>query len=231
MGYILLAGGAEFGGMMSAPDNRALALAGGVDVRVNIIPAAAAPDHNDKRAGQNGVRWFRQLGATRVSSLPLVDGASANDSDIVDALQRSQLIYLLGGFTHYLGQILANSKGWQAVRKAHQAGAVVAGSSAGAMVLCEKYYHHMDGEAKDGLGLVPEACVLPHHNTFGKSWASRLSNLLPDFTLIGIDEETGMIDDGPDGRWQVYGNGSVTLYRGGQPTQYEPGDVFSLKNG
>jgi cyanophycinase len=216
--------------MMSEPDTRALALAGGVDVRVVIIPAAAAPDHNDKRAGQNGVRWFRSLGATRVSSLPLVNGASANDSEIVDALQRAHLIYLLGGFTHYLGQTLANSKAWQAVRKAHQAGAVVAGSSAGAMVLCEKYFHHMDGEARNGLGLVPEACVLPHHNTFGKRWASRLSNLLPDFILIGIDEETGMIDDGPDGRWQVYGNGSITLYRGGRPAQYEPGNVFSLAN-
>ena len=40
MGYILLEGGAEFGGQMEVPDRRALALAGGSGVRVSIIPAA-----------------------------------------------------------------------------------------------------------------------------------------------------------------------------------------------
>ena len=43
MGYILLEGGAEFGGEMALPDRQALALAGGPDTRLSIIPAAAAP--------------------------------------------------------------------------------------------------------------------------------------------------------------------------------------------
>ena len=42
-GYILLAGVAEFEGQMVQPDLRALELAGGPDVRLSIIPAAAAP--------------------------------------------------------------------------------------------------------------------------------------------------------------------------------------------
>jgi len=47
-----------------------------------------------------------------------------------------------------------------------------------------------------GLGLVPNACVLPHHNTFGKIWAARVAKQLPEVVLLGIDERTGMIDDG-----------------------------------
>ena len=62
MGYLLLEGGAEFGGRMREPDLRAIELAGGFDAPLRIIPAAAAPDHNHNNAGGNGVRWFRNLG-------------------------------------------------------------------------------------------------------------------------------------------------------------------------
>ena len=67
-GYILLEGGSEFGGEMSLPDERAIALAGGQEAAISIIPTAAAADNNHLRAGQNGVRWFRSLGANRVAA-------------------------------------------------------------------------------------------------------------------------------------------------------------------
>ena len=228
MGYILLEGGAEFGGMMAQPDRRALALAGGLDARISIIPAAAAPDNNHPRAGQKGLSWFQHLGATNVTALPLIDRVSAGDPAVVETLRRSRLIYLLGGFTHYLGQTLSGSAGRQAMLAAYAAGAVIAGSSAGAMVLCEHYYHHRAGEVVKGLNLVAGACVLPHHNTFGKGWAPALSRLLPEAILVGIDEETGMLNDGPEGGWQVYGKGAVTLYGANQTACYGPGDAFTL---
>ena len=55
-GYLLLEGGAEFGGRMSEPDRRAIELAGGPGAPISIIPTAAAPDNNHQRAGRNGVR-------------------------------------------------------------------------------------------------------------------------------------------------------------------------------
>ena len=227
-GYLLLEGGAEFGGRMADPDRRAIALAGGPDAPISIIPTAAAPDHNHERAGRNGVRWFSSLGARQVAALPLIDRASANSAEVAEALRRSRLIYLLGGFTHYLGQTLAGSASWQAINDAYQAGAVVAGSSAGAMVLCAHYYDPAGGQVIAGLGLVPNACVLPHHNTFGKSWAARLRSLLPDSVLLGIDERTGMLDDAPGDAWRVYGQGAVTLYRGDQVQSYQPGATFRI---
>src|SRR5215207_4912102 len=108
-GHILLAGGAEFGGRMAELDLRTIELAGGFDVQISIIPTAAAPDHNHERAGRNGVRWFESLGARNVAALPLIDRASADDPAIIAALHKSQLIYLLGGFPHYLGQTLLGS--------------------------------------------------------------------------------------------------------------------------
>ncbi|MBC8334183.1 MAG: Type 1 glutamine amidotransferase-like domain-containing protein [Anaerolineales bacterium] len=226
MGYLLLEGGAEFGGAMREPDLRAIELAGGFEAPIRIIPTAAAPDKNHLRAGGNGVRWFQGLGARDVESIPLIDKNSANDPEIVETLRAAKLIYLLGGFTHYLSQTLQGSKAWEAALEAYQNGAVIAGSSAGAMVLCEHYYDPGSGKIVQGLNLVPNACVLPHHNSFGKNWASKLKAILPGVRLLGIDEYTGLLTKGAE--WQVLGGGVVTLYRNDQIEKYENGQSFTL---
>jgi cyanophycinase len=218
MGYILLAGGAEFGKRMAEPDRRAIELAGGPSVPVRIIPTAAAPDNNHERAGANGVRWFQSLGATDVRSLPLVDAASARDQAITASLRSARLIYLLGGFPAYLGQTLQNSPAWQATLEAYRAGAVIAGSSAGAMVLCQFYRDPDSGDLLDGLDLV--------HN---KNWAPMLAARLPDATLLGIDEQVGIVDDGHAGDWAVFGGGTATVYQGKTTRTYHAGETFRLR--
>ena len=226
MGYLLLEGGAEFGGGMRDPDLQAIELAGGFDAPIRILPTAAAPDNNHQRAGENGIRWFQSLGAADVASLPLIDKASANDEVVVRALREAKLIYMLGGFTGYLGETLKGSAAWGAVLEAYATGAVVAGSSAGAMVMCGSYYDPRQGGVVEGLGLIPNSIVMPHYNTFGKSWASRLLEI-EGVTLMGIDEETGMLDDGA-GTWTVYGGGSVTLYRNQEVEIHPKGASFSV---
>src|SRR5215216_4802163 len=211
MGYLLLEGGAEFGGRMRDPDLKAMDLAGGFEAPIRIIPTAAAPDNNHERAGNNGIRWFQSLGAKDVLSVPLTSRIRADDEQVAKSLRDAKLIYMLGGFTHYLGQTLKDSLAWAAALEAHQNGAVIAGSSAGAMVMCQFYYDPGAGRVHEGLNLLPNSLILPHHDTFGKSWAPQLLKKRPDVTLIGIDEQTGMINDGKDQGWNVYGRGVVTL--------------------
>jgi len=227
MGHLLLAGGAEFGGRMSEPDLRAIELAGGFDAPICIIPTAAAPDYNHKRAGNNGMRWFRSLGSKNVFTVDVINAASANDSVLAASIRTSSLIYLLGGFPRHLAETLANSACWRAALDAYDQGAVIAGSSAGAMVLCGYYYDPTEKKLLRGLNLLPNACVLPHHNNFGKAWAKPLIQLLPNSTLIGIDEHTGMLND-LDGRWQVHGAGQITLYRSGQVIHHARDELFSF---
>ena len=227
MGYLLLEGGAEFGGQMRYPDLRSIELAGGFDAPIRIIPTAAAPDNNHQRAGNNGIRWFQSLGAKDVQSVPLLSRIRAEDKTIAQSLRAARLIYLLGGFTHYLGQTLKDSPVWDAALEAYQNDAVIAGSSAGAMVMCQFYYDPSAGRVHDGLNLVPNSLVLPHHNTFGKSWAPKLLKRIPDVTLIGIDERTGMLNDGEDHTWNIYGAGEITLYCNGLTEVYKPGNTFS----
>jgi cyanophycinase len=225
MGYILLEGGAEFGGKTAEPDRRAMQLAGGTKARIRIIPAAAAPDKNHRRIGEKGMRWFHSLGAVDAVFLPLVDRTSADEPMVADILQRAHLIYMPGGFPGYLCEILAGSRCWQAMQSAYRSGAVIGGSSAGAMVLCEHFYDPQTESLRPGLGLIPGACILPHHDTYGSEWAARVAAQIPEAVLIGIDEETGIIDETP-GQWHVYGKGGVTLYRNGTKTSHPSGESF-----
>lgn len=226
--YLLLEGGAEFGGQMSEPDLRVIKLAGGFDAPIALLPTAAAPDNNNEQAGRNGQRWFQSLGASHVDLVPVIDKSSAEDPALAARVHAARLIYLLGGFPRHLGETLANSLVWQAALEAYyEEGTVIAGSSAGAMVLCEHYYDPFSNKLLRGLNLLSNICVLPHHNSFGKRWMGNLTKLLPDSLLIGVDEQTGMIRDHES--WSVYGAGEVTLYRGGQRQKvYVRGEIFSI---
>jgi cyanophycinase len=228
VGTLLLAGGAEFGGGMQIPDRHIINLAGGESARISIIPAAAAPDNNHQRAGNNGAVWFRQLGATDVKVLPLIDRTSADNYEIIADLQRSSLIYLLGGFPHYLEKSLSGSLSWKALRDVYHRGGVVAGSSAGAMVLCEYYYNPSSRAVLKGLGLLPGTCFLPHHNDFGKTWVPEVIRLNPQIVLIGVDEETAIISEESINDWTVYGKGSATIYQSSITDVYQNGERFRL---
>jgi cyanophycinase len=212
MGSVLLEGGSEFHAGMAAADERAMAIAGGRRAPIRIIPAAAAPDDNDVRAGANGVAWFKSLGAVDVRSVPVIDRASADQPELAKELESARFIFMLGGFTRYLAETLTGSRAWKAMQTAFHSGAVIGGSSAGAMVLCEHYFDQTSGKATPGLNLLPGGCVLPHHNTFGNRWVLPLGRLLPGVHLLGIDEETGLLNDGPAGEWTVYGKGAVNIY-------------------
>lgn len=232
MGHILLAGGAEFAGRMAELDQCAYALAGGYDSPLVIIPAAAAPDNNHQRAGANGVRWFTALGGRDVRVLPVIDPASAANPENVHTLLEARFIYLLGGFPRHLCHTLHTSPAWAACLRAYQHGAVIAGSSAGAMVLCEYFYDPHTGEVKKGLNLLPNICILPHHNKSGKRWVQSLRELIPDVRLLGLDETTGIIDnrfsDGAERVWRVYGPGAVTRYQASEIRVYRRGETFKL---
>jgi len=226
MGILLLEGGSEFQGKMEEPDRKAMALAGGQNARVVIIPTAAAPDNNSKRAGNTASKWFRTLGARNISVLPIIDKESANDPGLSNELDHANLIYILGGFPGYLDHTLKESPCLNALLHAYGKGAVIAGSSAGAMVLCEWYFDPADKKIKNGFGILKDVILIPHHDTFGRSWHSLYFDKLADIRYIGIDEQTGMINDADRHRWTIYGKGEVTLYLQTSIATYRPGQSF-----
>jgi cyanophycinase len=227
-GYLLLAGGSEFEGMMFQPDLRAIELAGGSDAPICILPTAAGRGHRYENAGTEGVQWFRDLGARQVEYLPVMNKKTANDAQLAERLSHARLIYLMSGYMGHLGRTLANSACWKAMLSAYSNGAVIAGSAAGAMVLCQQFYDPSMRKMYPGLGLLPNTCILPHHDVFGKGWVERLRKTLPGVTVLGIDEQTAMINDmehGSERGCNVYGQGAVTLYHEETEIMYRAGQL------
>jgi cyanophycinase len=105
---------------------------------------------------------------------------------------------------------------------------VIAGSSAGAMVLCEYYYDAESRRVMEGLKLMDGVCVLSHHNTFGKTWVERLRSLLPNIVLLGIDEETGVVCSKSEGIGRVLGKGQITIYHNDLMDKFGPEQEFCL---
>jgi cyanophycinase len=203
---VALVGGNEFRRDCDAIDRTLLELAGGARPSVAILPTAAARE-NPRLAGHNGVRHFKRLGA-RAQAVMIVDRKTANQPELVAALEHSHLIYLTGGDAVHLLDSLSRSHAWDVMLARHAQGVVLVGSSAGAMVLGGQMWG-FDGWTP-GLGLLPNIAVLPHHATLSARWdAPAMAASLPaGVTLVGIDEATALLL--PEGR--VLGVGEVTVY-------------------
>ena len=101
---------------------------------------AAVSENNSRQAGRNAVKWFWELGAKDIVALPVIDAKTANDLEFSAELERAGLIFILGGSPGYLEKTLRKSRCLDALWDAYQKEVIIAGSSAGAMILCEKYF-------------------------------------------------------------------------------------------
>jgi cyanophycinase len=108
--------------------------------------------------------------------------------------------------------VLKDSKVWAALVGAWRDGAVLAGSSAGAMVLGDPMVDPRGGALTLGLGLVPGLAVLPHSDQLTPDKERRSVNLATgDLRIAAVDERTALIRD-RDGSWRVAGGGTAAIY-------------------
>jgi cyanophycinase len=136
----------------------------------------------------------------------------AEEAANVDAIRSARFVYLSGGSPMHLRSVLKDTALWDALVAAWQDGAVVAGSSAGAQVLCDPMVDPRGGAFTLGLGLLEQLAVIPHHDTWSAERARRTFSLAPKgLAVVGIDEETALIRD-PDGGWRADGKGNVIVW-------------------
>lgn len=222
VGPVALIGGNEFR-RESDPLDLALLDLAGAPGQVAVLPTAAT-NENPEVVGENGIRHFSRLGAEAEKVL-VVDEATANDPVLAALLTAHHFIYFTGGDPAFLLETLRGSLAWRAVQAVHQRGGLVAGSSAGAMLLGGQLWR-FDGWTP-GLGLAPGLAVLPHHATLSKRWsiAYMQATLPPGVTLIGIDESTALLLP----QAKVLGIGQVTVYAPPGPLAYPPGAQVPLR--
>jgi cyanophycinase-like exopeptidase len=186
------------------------------------IPTAAAEEGPDSLA-----RWValgrEQAARLGVEAVPVVvrDRAEADDEELAALIAGAGLVYLSGGNPPYLAATLRGTRVWEAVRQAWEGGAALAGCSAGAMALTTLVPHVRNRTLPDeeGLGVLPGWRVLPHFDRM-RAWQPGLleearSRLADGEVLVGIDEETALLHDGPT--WVVHGRQGVhVLTRDGE---------------
>ncbi|MFN2606773.1 MAG: cyanophycinase [Acidimicrobiales bacterium] len=181
---------------------------------VLVLPTAAAYEHPDK-AVEWARRWFAGLGAS-VTGLMVLHRREAEDPAMAAAVRASRFVYLSGGSPMHLRSVLKDSPLWDALVAAWQDGAVLAGSSAGAMVLCDPMVDPRGGAFTLGLGLLPQLAVIPHHDTWSEEKAKRTVELAPPrLPIVAIDEQTAVIRQ-PSGSWSVEGAGSAVVFVDGR---------------
>ena len=161
------------------------------------------------------------------------DRAGADDPAAAQAIGEADLIYLSGGKPGYLLDALRGSAVGAALAAAHERGAVLAGCSAGAMVLAGQTFDFRFRVApwplrwRPGLGFVPGASVVPHYDAWPEPLSALIAFQAPRGSVVlGIDEETALV--GRAGAWQVHGRSRVTVWRGRHRERYRAGDTFRL---
>jgi len=224
-GKIILAGGHEVRPGCEPMDRVVLDAAGGATARVVFVPTAvAAYDPRGSVAG--AVAYFARLGATATGAM-ILNRADAERVEATSGLRDADLIYLGGGDPAFLLQTLHGSAAWMAIIDAYARGAVVGGSSAGAMVVCDWVaLPPAWTPAKVGLGLVHDAVVLPHYTRARQHAAEAMARALPaGIAVLGIPEQSGLL--GADRAWTVVGPGPVTVFTAKQVRVGLPGEEMS----
>lgn len=215
-GWLALVGGAEWREGCSF-DATLLEASGNAEV--TILPTAAAYEHPE-RAAEWAERYFDGLGA-KAKRLMVLSRGDAEDDANVAAVRESRFLYLSGGSPMHLRSVLKDSRLWQALVATWREGAVLAGSSAGAMVLCDPMVDPRGGAFTLGLGLVAQMTVIPHHNTWSPEKARRTIHLAPrGLAIAAIDEQTALLR-APDGTWRAEGTGQVVVFCNGEEAGLE----------
>jgi cyanophycinase len=198
-------------------DAELLELSGGKDVLV--LPTAAAYEHPE-RAVEWATKWFKGLGG-KVGGLMVLRRPDAEDKANADIVSESRFIYLGGGSPLHLRSVLKESALWEGLQEAWRDGAVVAGSSAGAMVLGDPMIDPRGGAFTLGLGMVEQLAFLPHADTWSPEKAHRTVKLAPaGLPIVAVDERTAIIRNA-DGQWRVSGAGGAKVWLNGKETGVE----------
>jgi cyanophycinase len=180
---------------------------------VVVLPTAAAYEHPD-RAVAAASHWFESLGAS-VRPVMAVDRTGASDEGNVAAVRAARFVYLADGSPMHLRSVLMHSPLWDALAAAWGDGAVLAGSAAGAMVLCDPMVDPRGGAYTVGLGLVSQLGLVPWADTWSDDKLHRTLQLAPAGVPVAmVDERTALIRNA-DGTWRADGAGKVTVWMDG----------------
>jgi cyanophycinase len=225
---------------------RFLERAGGKKARIVVIPTAS---EDPKDAGKRYVEVFGKLGAGPVDVLMVKQRADANADDAVKVIEGADGVFITGGDQARLVSLLVGTRTMESLRLRNAAGAVVAGTSAGASILGSHMMAGGSGLAGNsneaaarkemsmlvaGFGLLQDVIIDQHFSErgrLGRLMAAFAAN--PGLVAVGLDQDTGA-EIGRDGKLETLGSGMVTIIDGRNTEsdyfEREAGEVLTVIN-
>jgi cyanophycinase len=215
-GWIVPIGGAEEKENSPAILKRFVALAGGANADIVVIPTASQL----RDTGARYERLFGDLGAERVASIDFDTRRDAEEPGRLARLEQASGVFFTGGNQLRLTTLIGGTPIAKTVRALNARGAPVAGTSAGAAFISEHMIAFGDEGATPvagsvrlapGLGLTNRFIIDQHFRQ-----RDRLGRLLtalaynPFAVGLGLDEDTAAFID-PDNNVHVEGSGGITV--------------------
>ena len=223
-GPVMVIGGAEDKMRDKLILNRFARFAGGNDGHVAVISTASSLGHEATEVYRT---LFLGLGIGTVTGLHPEERDEADDPVAAKVLADATGVFLTGGNQSRLTQVVAGTRLGDAIANAHDRGAVLAGTSAGASAMASHMvaYGQTGTTPKNrmvqlsaGLGILDGLVIDQHFEQRGR--IGRLLALVaqsPSLLGVGVDEDTCAIVFA-DKTLHVIGRGAVTIVDGRQVT-------------
>jgi cyanophycinase len=219
-GTVILIGGAEDKVRDRLILSRFCDLAGGASAVVAVISSASSLG---AEAGERYRAIFAQLGIGAVRTIHAATRQQANDEATARSLRDVTGIFLTGGNQLRLSSTIGGTRLADEILHRHEAGAVIAGTSAGASAMSSHMIafgasgatpKHRMAQVAAGLGVLPGVIVDQHFQQ--RNRLGRLLSLIaqnPSLLGLGVDEDTAGVV-GPDRVMEVIGRGNITVVDG-----------------
>src|SRR5262245_6640448 len=224
-GAVILGGG---GLQSEAADlfiDRLIALAGGPDALIVVIPSASdglpaeLPASGPQPPRINTLRQhLESRGAHRIAFLHTRDRQVANSEAFVKILRSANGVFFPGGRSRILDETFHDTLVARELQALLKRGGVVAGDSAGAITIGCFWLGWASptsdfGKITDGLCLLPQVTVTPHFQRTGDEVADAIFKYLsahPPTIGVNIEENTSLVMRGSAA--EVLGKGSVSVF-------------------
>lgn len=194
--------------------------------RVVVLPTASAPDGAGvpERWANMGVTHFTALGA-QAEPVMLLTREDADNPAIVERIAQANFVYFSGGKPRYLLETLQETAAWAAIEALYARGGIVAGCSAGAIVMGAAIHFPRSHQSANALNLAPGLVIIPHFDEIPKLVRAAFNHANP-YTLVGVDGSTALV--GQANRWTVYGTSGVTVFEEKRQVRYIEGEEVRL---
>ena len=214
-GSLLLVGG----GVTPEIGRQFIALAGGVEVPMVVIPTGGGATEYSQQTPVS--QLLRQLGAKQVEVVHTNDRELASNRDFVQPLVTAKGVFFEGGRQWRLVDAYQGTRTEQMFWQVLERGGVIGGSSAGATIqgsfLARGDTHHnqiMVEDHQQGFGVLKNVTVDQH--TLARNRHYDMFQILqerPELLGLSIDEMTGIVVAGD--QFEVIGESYVLVYDGG----------------